>query len=46
MAVTMSRDIKEFAHDLTQERVRAGLSIRELAKRTGIPHGTLGGYFS
>ncbi len=36
----------EFAGALTQLRLRAGLSIRDVARATGIPSGTLGGYFS
>lgn len=31
---------------LTTLRLRAGLSVRELSRRTDIPSGTLGGYFS
>lgn len=37
---------EEFAAGLTELRQRAGLSIRQLARTTGIPSGTLGGYFS
>ncbi len=36
----------EFAAALTDVRLRAGLSIRDVARATGIPSGTLGGYFS
>ena len=36
----------EFAAALTTVRLRAGRSIRELARATGIPSATLGGYFS
>lgn len=35
-----------FAQALTGLRLRAGLSIRDLARATGIPSATLGGYFS
>ncbi len=35
-----------FGEALTTLRLRAGLSVRELSRRTGIPSGTLGGYFS
>ncbi len=37
---------REFADALTEVRLRAGLSIRDVARATGIPSGTLGGYFS
>lgn len=36
----------EFAAALTDLRHRAGLSIRSIARSTGIPSATLGGYFS
>jgi WD40 repeat protein/transcriptional regulator with XRE-family HTH domain len=36
----------ELAAALTDLRLRAGLSVREVARRTGIPSATLGGYFS
>lgn len=36
----------EFAAALTTVRLRAGRSIRDLARTTGIPSATLGGYFS
>lgn len=36
----------ELAAGLTALRRRADLSIRELARRTGLPSATLGGYFS
>lgn len=36
----------EFAAALTTLRLRAGLSIRDLGRTTGIPSATLGGYFS
>ena len=36
----------EFAAGLTDLRLRAGLSIRDVARATGIPSATLGGYFS
>lgn len=35
-----------FGEALTTLRLQAGLSVRELSRRTGIPSGTLGGYFS
>ena len=35
-----------FGEALTTLRLRAGLSVRELSRRTGVPSGTLGGYFS
>ncbi len=35
-----------FAAGLTRLRVRAGMSIREVSRATGIPSATLGGYFS
>jgi WD40 repeat protein/transcriptional regulator with XRE-family HTH domain len=35
-----------FAAELTRLRVRAGMSIREVSRATGIPSATLGGYFS
>lgn len=37
---------EQFAAGLTALRERAGLSIRSLARATGIPSATLGGYFS
>lgn len=39
-------DVADFARALTELRARAGLSIREVGRRTGIPSATLGGYFS
>jgi transcriptional regulator with XRE-family HTH domain len=36
----------DFAVALTDLRRRAGLTVREVSRRTGIPSGTLGGYFS
>ena len=36
----------ELAAGLTDLRLRAGLSIRDVARVTGIPSATLGGYFS
>lgn len=36
----------DFAEALTDLRIRAGLTIRDLSRRTGIPSATLGGYFS
>ncbi|WP_372505914.1 helix-turn-helix domain-containing protein [Actinomadura madurae] len=36
----------EFSAELTRARELAGLTVRDLAHRTGIPHSTLGGYFS
>jgi transcriptional regulator with XRE-family HTH domain len=36
----------DFAVALTALRRRAGLTVREVSRRTGIPSGTLGGYFS
>lgn len=38
--------VGEFAEALTEARQAAGLSIRELSRRTDIPSATLGGYFS
>ncbi|MCK0112195.1 helix-turn-helix domain-containing protein [Ornithinimicrobium sp. F0845] len=35
-----------FGEALTTLRLRAGLSVRELSRQTGVPSGTLGGYFS
>ena len=35
----------EFAVAFTQVRENAGLSVRDLARRIGVPAGTLGGYF-
>jgi WD40 repeat protein/transcriptional regulator with XRE-family HTH domain len=37
---------KHFAHGLTFLRKRASLSVRQVARRTGIPPGTLGDYYS
>ncbi|MGB7981043.1 MAG: helix-turn-helix transcriptional regulator, partial [Candidatus Nanopelagicales bacterium] len=37
---------REFAAALSEVRLRAGLSVRDVARATGIPSGTLGGYFS
>lgn len=39
-------DGRDFARALTQLRVLAGLSVRDVARATGIPAATLGGYFS
>lgn len=39
-------DSRDFAGALTRLRELAGLSIRDLARRTGIPSATLGGYYS
>jgi WD40 repeat protein/transcriptional regulator with XRE-family HTH domain len=39
-------DGRDFAIALAQLRASAGFSIRDLAKATGIPSATLGGYFS
>lgn len=36
----------DFALALSALRRRAGLTVREVSRRTGIPSGTLGGYFS
>jgi transcriptional regulator with XRE-family HTH domain len=36
----------DFAAALSALRRRAGLTVREVSRRTGIPAGTLGGYFS
>ncbi|WP_182920301.1 helix-turn-helix domain-containing protein [Nocardioides cavernaquae] len=36
----------DFSLALTALRRRAGLTVREVSRRTGIPSGTLGGYFS
>lgn len=38
--------VSSFAESLTALRLKAGLSVRDLSRRTGIPSGTLGGYFS
>ncbi len=40
------RDSAGLAEALTQLRVRAGRSIRDVARLTGVPAGTLGGWFS
>lgn len=37
---------QEFGAALTQIRERAGLTVRDVTKRTGVPPATLGGYFS
>ncbi|RIK15578.1 MAG: hypothetical protein DCC50_07660, partial [Acidobacteria bacterium] len=37
---------EEFARDLTAARQHAGLSVRDVARATGIPSATLGGYFA
>ncbi len=37
---------QEFADALTAVRVRAGLTVRDVSKRTGIPSATVGGYFA
>ncbi|WP_162802778.1 nSTAND1 domain-containing NTPase [Ornithinimicrobium avium] len=37
---------QDFARDLTAARLRAGLSVRDVARATGVPPATLGGYFS
>ncbi|WP_308301894.1 helix-turn-helix domain-containing protein, partial [Frankia sp. AgKG'84/4] len=37
---------EEFGRALTAVRVRAGLSVRDVAKAVGIPPSTAGGYFS
>jgi WD40 repeat protein/transcriptional regulator with XRE-family HTH domain len=36
---------QQFAHGLTALRKRAGLTVRQVARRTGIPSGTLGDYY-
>lgn len=36
---------QDFARDLTQLKEGAGLTIRDIAKSTGIPSGTVGDYF-
>lgn len=41
-----AEDIRRFAAGLSELRSRAGLTIRDLSAATGIPPGTLGGYFS
>jgi transcriptional regulator with XRE-family HTH domain len=49
VTVLESRQIEtvvEFAEALTALRQAAGMSIRELSRRTDIPSATLGGYFS
>jgi WD40 repeat protein/transcriptional regulator with XRE-family HTH domain len=38
--------VTDLARELTLLRERAGLTVREVQKRTGIVHSTLGGYFS
>lgn len=38
--------LAEFAAALTEVRMRSGLTVRAVAKATGIPVSTLGGYFS
>jgi transcriptional regulator with XRE-family HTH domain len=35
-----------FAHELTLAREQAGLTVRELARRVGLPTATVGGYLS
>jgi WD40 repeat protein len=37
---------EEFVRGLDTLRQRAGLTIRQVAKAVGAPHGTIGGYFS
>jgi WD40 repeat protein/transcriptional regulator with XRE-family HTH domain len=37
---------QDFAHELTLLRERAGLTVRDVAKATGMPAATVGGYFS
>jgi WD40 repeat protein/transcriptional regulator with XRE-family HTH domain len=39
-------DGRDFAQALTHLRTLAGLSVRDVARATGIPAATLGGYFS
>lgn len=41
-----ARTHEEFAHELTLLRKRAGLTVRDVAKRMGVPYTTVGGYFS
>src|SRR3954469_9823576 len=40
------RTRRQFASALTFLRERAGLTVRDVAKLTGIPSATLGGYYS
>lgn len=40
------RDVQGLGQALTDQRLRAGLSVRDVSKRSGIPVSTLGGYFS
>ncbi|OIQ92681.1 hypothetical protein GALL_253520 [mine drainage metagenome] len=40
------RDAHGLGEALTDQRLRAGLSVRDVSKRCGIPVSTLGGYFS
>lgn len=45
-ATTTADSEIDFAESLTGVRLKAGLSVRQVARVTGIPSGTLGGYFS
>ncbi|MCA2211417.1 nSTAND1 domain-containing NTPase [Jidongwangia harbinensis] len=40
------RTRQEFADALTAVRIEAGLTVRDVGRRTGIPSATLGGYFA
>jgi len=40
------RDARGLGEALTDQRLRAGLSVRDVSRRCGIPVSTLGGYFS
>ncbi|MFX0538497.1 helix-turn-helix domain-containing protein [Ornithinimicrobium sp. Y1847] len=46
MSRSRSPQAELLAAELTRMRLDAGLTIRELEKRSGIPSGTLGGYFA
>lgn len=37
---------RDFGRELTLARKRSGLTVRQVASRVGLPHSTLGGYFS
>ncbi len=39
-------DRQQFADELNRIRERAGLTVRDVARATGIPHSTAGGYLS
>lgn len=46
MAAGAPDTVETFAQDLTDARREAGLSVRDVARETGIPSATLGGYFA